>query len=227
MSGRVYQLHSTLELPLEDVHEYFDSDPELPEQIEDIDITRRNNTLIIHNSGSVSPFLEGSMGEASDWWLKVRGDVLPNQDGAWSLGRSSHRWQEVWAQDGIINTSDECLKKDIADEDLGLEFIEALRPVVWRWKDGSDEVYHRGLIAQQVQEALKYLDSPRHFSGVVDRGGALGLREREFIGPLIKAVQQLSAGVRELEAARPEIVATEIARQAGRIEGQAKDIIEL
>jgi len=46
MTSRVYRLHSTLELPLEDVHEYFE-DPDLPEGIADIDITRRNNTLII------------------------------------------------------------------------------------------------------------------------------------------------------------------------------------
>jgi len=47
MSGRVFRLHSTLELPLEDVTEYFENDPPLPEGIKDIDITRRNNTLII------------------------------------------------------------------------------------------------------------------------------------------------------------------------------------
>ncbi|MFC6724069.1 hypothetical protein ACFQE1_06710 [Halobium palmae] len=47
MSGRVYRLHSTLELPLEDLEEFFENDPDLPPEIEDIDITRRNNTLII------------------------------------------------------------------------------------------------------------------------------------------------------------------------------------
>ena len=46
MTGRVYTLHSTLELPLEDVHEFFE-DPDLPEEVADIEITRRNNTLII------------------------------------------------------------------------------------------------------------------------------------------------------------------------------------
>ncbi|ELZ25702.1 hypothetical protein C475_09594 [Halosimplex carlsbadense 2-9-1] len=44
--SRVYRLHSTLELPLEDVYDFFD-DPDLPDGIEDVDITRRNNTLII------------------------------------------------------------------------------------------------------------------------------------------------------------------------------------
>ncbi|MFB6141651.1 MAG: hypothetical protein ABEJ26_14600 [Halosimplex sp.] len=44
--SRVYRLHSTLELPLEDVYDFFD-DPDLPDNVEDVDITRRNNTLII------------------------------------------------------------------------------------------------------------------------------------------------------------------------------------
>lgn len=45
-SSHVYRLHSTLELPLEDVHDFFD-DPSLPDGIDDVDITRRNNTLIL------------------------------------------------------------------------------------------------------------------------------------------------------------------------------------
>jgi len=47
MSGRVYRLHSTLELPLEDVEHYFEEDADLPPEIDDVDITRRNNTLMI------------------------------------------------------------------------------------------------------------------------------------------------------------------------------------
>jgi hypothetical protein len=30
MTGRVFRLHSTLELPLEDVETYFEEDPDLP-----------------------------------------------------------------------------------------------------------------------------------------------------------------------------------------------------
>lgn len=46
MTSHVYTLHSTLELPLEDVHSHFDS-VDLPVEIADIEITRRNNTLIL------------------------------------------------------------------------------------------------------------------------------------------------------------------------------------
>lgn len=68
MSGRVYQLHSTLELPLETVTEYFDTDPTLPEEIEDIDVTRRNNTLIIESipqDGAVSKYTPTAQLKAS------------------------------------------------------------------------------------------------------------------------------------------------------------------
>ncbi|MDX1745500.1 MAG: hypothetical protein R3324_06145 [Halobacteriales archaeon] len=57
MTSRVYHLHSTIELPLEELEESFE-DPELPEEIDDIDVTRRNNTLII---SAVAP--EGTVGK--------------------------------------------------------------------------------------------------------------------------------------------------------------------
>lgn len=47
MTGQVYRLHSTLELPLETVYDYFEADPDLPPEIASVDITRRKNTLII------------------------------------------------------------------------------------------------------------------------------------------------------------------------------------
>ena len=46
MTSRVYRLHSTLELQLDDVHEFFDG-YEMPVEIDDVDVTRRNNTLIV------------------------------------------------------------------------------------------------------------------------------------------------------------------------------------
>lgn len=42
----VFRVHSTLELRLEDVHRFLE-EVELPEGIADIDLTRRNNTLIL------------------------------------------------------------------------------------------------------------------------------------------------------------------------------------
>ncbi|WP_290810000.1 hypothetical protein [Halovivax sp.] len=45
-SSHVYRLHSTLELPLEDLHDHIDS-ATYPDGVTDVEITRRNNTLIL------------------------------------------------------------------------------------------------------------------------------------------------------------------------------------
>lgn len=65
--SRVYRLHSTLELPLEDVYEFFE-DPELPPEIEDVEVTRRNNTLIfqaVAADGSISKYTPTAQLKAS------------------------------------------------------------------------------------------------------------------------------------------------------------------
>ncbi|AGB16449.1 hypothetical protein Halru_1850 [Halovivax ruber XH-70] len=45
-SGHVYRLHSTLELPLEELHDHLD-EATYPDGIADVELTRRNNTLIL------------------------------------------------------------------------------------------------------------------------------------------------------------------------------------
>lgn len=123
----------------------------------------------------------------------------------------------TYAYGAVQNRSDERDKADIRDTVLGLEFIEALRPVDYKWdyrddyvektpegeivvhpKDGSKKRtrYHHGLIAQEVKEVLdaKGID----FGGYKDskvKGGedVLSLGYEEFIAPMIKAIQELKA----------------------------------
>lgn len=45
-SRHVYRLHSTLELPLEDLRDYLET-ATFPEGVTDVELTRRNNTLIL------------------------------------------------------------------------------------------------------------------------------------------------------------------------------------
>ena len=86
MSGRVYRLHSTLELPLEDVQDHFDSDPELPDRIDGIDITRRNNTLIIKAVSSdeeISKYTPTAQLKASVSETRVYEEEPPKTGGGW------------------------------------------------------------------------------------------------------------------------------------------------
>lgn len=112
--------------------------------------------------------------------------------------------------------SDRNLKKDIQDSDLGLDFINSLNPVKYKYITGAifegpapdggiiqtkvpGVRTHYGLIAQEVKEAIDA-------AGIEDFGGWLeqedetqALRYEQFISPLIKAVQELTARVKYLE----------------------------
>ena len=68
------------------------------------------------------------------------GTLFPTVDNSFSLGGVGFRWQSVWAANGTIQTSDERTKKDIINSPLGLNFINALRPVSYKYKVGSNKV---------------------------------------------------------------------------------------
>ena len=81
MTSRVFRLHSTLELPLDDVHEFFDQ-VDLPVEIEDVEITRRNNTLIISAvaaEDNISKYTPTAQLKAS----VTENRVYENEDGEW------------------------------------------------------------------------------------------------------------------------------------------------
>ena len=65
-------------------------------------------------------------------------------------------------------------------------------------KQGSKSRY--GIVAQEVIEVLKAIDK-EDFAGIeTDNPERLGADYIQFISPLIKAVQELSAKVEELES---------------------------
>ena len=81
MNSRVFRLHSTLELPLDDVHEFFE-EADLPVEIEDIEITRRNNTLIVKAvsaEDNISKYTPTDQLKASI----AENRVYENEDGEW------------------------------------------------------------------------------------------------------------------------------------------------
>ena len=120
----------------------------------------------------------------------------------------------TWTQ-----SSDERLKDDITETDLGLDFINELRPVTFKWKDtrtvdsdlfkhktveesGKDtETLQYGLVAQEVKAAMDKVGHDKFTGWDLDEDESQSLREGQFIYPLIKAVKELSAKVKALEEA--------------------------
>jgi hypothetical protein len=87
MQGRVFRLHSTLELPLEDVERHFDEDPELPPEIESVRVTRRNNTLVLKSvatDDSLSKYTPTAQLKASITENRVYEEEPPRTSGPWA-----------------------------------------------------------------------------------------------------------------------------------------------
>ena len=151
--------------------------------------------------------------------------IIPKEDNSHDLGTSALRWDDVYATNGTINTSDRTKKNTIVDSDLGLSFVNKLKPVSYKLNGGTRT--HYGLIAQDVETVLSDIKKPTtDFAGYIK--GELsdvlytedeplpagknvgdvktpasvnyGLRYGEFIAPLIKAVQELSNEVSALKA---------------------------
>ncbi|TAL60922.1 MAG: hypothetical protein EPN88_15290 [Bacteroidetes bacterium] len=117
--------------------------------------------------------------------MELNGSIIPKQSSIYSLGNSGFRWLEVFAVNGLINTSDIRLKENISDLSYGLKEVLSLRPVSFYWKNNTDREKKIGLIAQEVQgvvnEAVKVGN---------DENQTLGLNYSELIPVLIKGIQE-------------------------------------
>ena len=137
-------------------------------------------------------------------------------NGGTNIGTGSYRWGQIYSSSSSISTSDRTLKNTIQSSDLGLEFIKKLNPVSYKFNDGNSGRTHYGLISQDVETVLSNLgktgidfggfckdrntrvetkpDENGHMIDVniEEEGHTYSLRYEEFIGPLIKAVQDLA-----------------------------------
>ena len=105
-------------------------------------------------------------------------------------------------QTSISSLSDIRDKTDIVNIPVGLEFLNSLRPVKFKWKrrepDATDGKVRAGFIAQELQAAQGEND----FLDLVmdDNPNKLEAKQGNLIPVLVKAIQELSAKVTALEA---------------------------
>jgi len=146
--------------------------------------------------------------------------IHPADDNGVSLGSGTYSFDQIYLDGSTLGTSDRRVKENITTLSLGLEFINKLNPVSFKKKD-KEEVYdgdrmiqraithkrkHTGFIAQEIKQVMDDMNiSTNDFGGYVDANikegvDKLFLRYEEFIAPIVKAVQELSAKVAELES---------------------------
>lgn len=150
------------------------------------------------------------------------GVIVPYQDDTHDLGSATKRFDDIFATNTTISSSDETLKRDVVEIDDALSLVNRLRPVSYKWKDYSFDVTaadgttetrtkthsrnHWGLIAQEFKQALTDagIDASQTAAFVDPAangdGGKMGIRYAELIPILVGAIQELSARVEALES---------------------------
>ena len=161
--------------------------------------------------------------------LLVNGSLRPLGCHPWAsanynLGSASLEWSQIYLVNNPIVSSDQNYKTDIVDSNLGLDFVNDLRPVSFKLAhtDGREGVRtHYGLIAQEVEavlgadasdtaiwtketiEASPEVPADEGLPGLpaVEEHEKQGLRYDELISPMIKAIQELTTRLTALESA--------------------------
>lgn len=150
-----------------------------------------------------------SFGTTSSGRFSFSNSPTPSSDGGTSCGQASIRWSDIYCQNDQISTSDLNYKKDIS---YGLdrydELFDRLRPVTYKFIDGTSNRTHMGMIAQEIEALLEDLNiSTTDFAAFVkshvqdeetgEYSDRYALRYGEFIPLLIYEVQQIKSALKE------------------------------
>lgn len=121
---------------------------------------------------------------------------VPTADNTMDLGSASLRFQDVFATNNVIQTSDPRYKTDIAAiPDGAVDIVTMVEPITFRWLEGEDKRTHWGFRAGDIKAAVDQvagLDCAAYLPATGENGRE-SLRPTELIPILWKAVQELKA----------------------------------
>jgi len=137
---------------------------------------------------------------------------------SFGFGKASNVVSNTFTSNASFSRSSDVNKKtNIEDDSLGLSFINNLRTVKFNWRPNSEFPKHykdysetkndmdtdvrlHGMIAQEVKAALD-IEGVDTFGGwLEEEDGSQRISQEMFVHPLIKAVQELSTQVGELQS---------------------------
>jgi len=143
-----------------------------------------------------------------------------NANNSFVIGNGATDSAIAFGGDAVTVPSDIRLKEDIQDEEVGLDFINDLRPVTFQWKKEKDVPsdmnaykadsetrvmngkYNHGFIAQEVKEVIDNHNLKEGFEmwQEDEADGRQRLGKGALMSVMVKAVQELSAQVEELKS---------------------------
>ena len=137
--------------------------------------------------------------------IEFSSNIVPVVDDSRDLGTNARRWDDVWATNGTINTSDMRDKTNIQSISYGLDEIMKLRPVSFTWKNRPEKGTKLGLIAQELETVIpEVVANPERTPAVNSEPGEagddrLGVYYSDLIPVLVKAIQEQEAKIIQLQ----------------------------
>lgn len=153
--------------------------------------------------------------------------LSPLFDATYNLGSATNRWNQLYASNGVINTSDARLKEDIKPLHYGLNELMQLKPVSYKWKNesygktiltNSQKELKIGFLAQDLQEIIsevvvshswKPISEAQKDDYIKVKNDKLGVAYSEIIPVTVKAIQEQQAIIesqqKEIDAMKIEL----------------------
>lgn len=112
---------------------------------------------------------------------------------------------------GNSSLSDSRFKKDVQGIDNAIDFITSLKPVKYKYTDGTSDRFHFGFLAQDIEKSLEKTTGDAgvlvkytlNDDGILDLNDEstyiCGLRYEELIAPLVSCIQDLYEEIRILK----------------------------
>lgn len=150
-----------------------------------------------------------------------------NSSGIVDLGQAGNKWKNIYATNGVIQTSDRNEKNNIEEltNEKAQALIYGLKPSTYQMNGGTSGRIHWGMISQDIEELLEdlgwtssdfagFIKSPKEEVIRVDENGeklnkpirrviegeyTYSLRYDEFIAPMVKVIQSQNERIKALE----------------------------
>ena len=185
-----------------------------------------NNTFVGYNTGSTNS--TGSNNTFLGYQANVSSGALSNATAIGNgatvnasnkirLGNASVTLVETYGS--FVTISDRRLKTNITNNNIGLDFIKAVRPVNYELKSQKGIVYD-GFVAQEIDSIMRKLNI-KTFSGLSKpadtEGGYYTVSYATFVVPLVNAVKELDEKSEKLKV-NTETLINENARLKAELE---------
>jgi hypothetical protein len=136
--------------------------------------------------------------DAGGYITRIQASLVPGVDDMRDLGSATLRWNDVYATNGTIQTSDIRDKTDIKETLYGLKEVLRLRPISYQWKNKKlGEGKKLGFSAQElltvIPEVVKTHDlifSEETGTSTLKENERLGVYYSDLIPVLTKAIQE-------------------------------------